>query len=85
MFSFSFSEDSFVVATVSRRLPQPTVSDPSLSLDIGMDMSMPGSSQSEPTAFNDWERLGDDAILELTEARLGTIDGSSQLSERTFQ
>ncbi|VDB83058.1 unnamed protein product [Peniophora sp. CBMAI 1063] len=79
----SYNEDSLLVATVSRRLPQPVSNDPSLTLDLGMGMGIPGSSQPEPTAFNDWERLGDDSILEISEARLGTVDGSSQLNLST--
>ena len=75
-------EDSLVVATVSKKLPHPVPSDPNLSLDISMGMDMPGSSQPEPTVFNDWERLGDDSILEVTEARLGWVDGSTQLSKQ---
>ena len=68
-----------MVATVSRRLPQAVASDPTLSLDINMGMNMPGTSQLE--TFNDLERLGDDSVIEVIEARLGTVNGSSQLSK----
>ncbi|KZV69480.1 hypothetical protein PENSPDRAFT_753343 [Peniophora sp. CONT] len=79
----SYNEDSLLVATVSRKLPHPVGSDPSLSLDISMGIDMTGASQVEPTAFNDWEKLGDDAVLEIAEARLGTMDGSAQLNLST--
>lgn len=75
------SEDSFLVATVSKRLPYPAAEEPGLSLDsMSMGINMTDSLQSEPTVFNDWDRLGNDSIIEIAEARLGTVGGSPHLS-----